>query len=333
MLSKKINGGWHRQKARKITRPLPLHAPLEQPLANEVVPGRRARGGRIAPTRDQGLQPRMVLGARVQEGGAFGGAHPLVAVAGVVVSAQRGQRERNLSRRVGAINQRRNAALTGLCHHRLDRKTQCRRTGDVAHHEQPGSGRHRVDHGLHKAVTGERQRHRRDHQNGTRLRADFLERDAAGAVLEVGGEHLVARAQTQGLGDDVDPGARIGNEDEFVGVGAKVLGQPLARLAQQRRGAPTKEQDRIALDLALPALPDIEHRLGAGAVRAMVEKHDAGIQQEPFFHGACLSGRGGVIAARGAPDHPPSGLRGSRSRFLQTLANQGCCSRGKPCGR
>ena len=51
-------------------------------------------------------------------------------------------------------------------------------------------------------------------------------------------------------------------------------------MVEQLRQPPGDEVDRLALELALPRLVALEHRLRAGAIGAMVEKDDVGVQQK-----------------------------------------------------
>ena len=88
----------------------------------------------------------------------------------------------------------------------------------------------------------------------------------------------------------------------WVALGRKTRSSPraprkapsrCARLGQQGRRAAAQEGHRVALQLQLPALVGLEHRLRAGAEGAVVEEDDVGVEQEGVAH------EGGIFAACG----------------------------------
>jgi hypothetical protein len=104
------------------------------------------------------------------------------------------------------------------------------------------------------------------------LAADELPGGVAGAVLQVGGQHLVAGLQVQRARDDVDAGGGVGHEDQVVGACAEEASQPPTRFAQQRGRAAAEEVHRVAFHLAAASLAAPPSPARAGAERAVVEE-------------------------------------------------------------
>ena len=108
-----------------------------------------------------------------EERRALGRAEPLVAVAGVVGGAERAEIERHHPRRVGAVDQRVDAAAA-----RARRRgaaigsTRAGRAGHVIEQRQPRARRDRGQHRVHHLVgRRERKRDRRDHHPGPAARS------------------------------------------------------------------------------------------------------------------------------------------------------------------
>ena len=203
----RLDRGRDRQRRGGIARPLP------------AVPVGEGAVVAVAPRDHERLDPALVLRPRPEEAGALRRAEPLVAVAGVDVGAERVEIERQLARRVGAVDDR---ERSGRARRRADlrhREHERGRRGDVADRDRP---RPRPDRGRELVRLGVDE-----------LRADELPRPRHGAVLVPRRQHLVAGLEAERADDRVQTGSRVGDEDEIVGARAEKGGQRGARPGSQ----------------------------------------------------------------------------------------------------
>ena len=133
--------------------------------------------------------------------------------------------------------------------------------------------------------------------------ADEAPRPVAGAVFVVGRQHLVAGAQRQRAGDEVDAVGGVRHEQQVGGLRAQGSGERHAGRGEPRWQPSAEERDRLGLELALPALPRPVDRARAGAEAAVVEEGDVAPQHE----------RGGEFRER-------QGERGHRTAFRDYTA-------------
>ena len=190
-----------------------------------------------------------MFAAHVKKCGSLRRAHPLVAIAGIEVSAQLIQIKVDEGRRVRAINCDQRAMPMRNLDHLGDRQDQCGRRSHVTEIDHPGR-------------RFQRPRKCLDHLRCLKWNID-LERSVAGAaacavefpgcltgtVLVVRCEHFVARPEPERLRDDVDADRGIVDEREVVRARAEKSAKRLSRLFQQAGKLSTVEVDRIALDL------------------------------------------------------------------------------------
>jgi hypothetical protein len=228
----------------------------------------------------------------VQEGTALGRAQPLVAVAGVVRGAQGSYVEIDHARRVGAVDERVDAALGQAGDDLRDGK------------DEPGWARHVTDHGQPRPVRGaleDRVGHLarlrdgqrdvgHDHARPRSVR-DVADRVDARVVLVVSGQDLVARFEVEAAQDRVDAGRGVGDESQVVGVGVDEFGQRGARVVEMTFELSVHEPDRVALHARAPLGLCLEHGPRTRAERAVVEIGDLWIErpvaQEVAVH--CVS--------------------------------------------
>jgi hypothetical protein len=103
--------------------------------------------------------------------------------------------------------------------------------------------------------------------------------EIAGAVLEVGGEHLVTPPEVEGARGEVDPGRRVLDEGEIGGGTAEIGGERCPCAVEEAGEAASQKVDRLPLELALPGLVGLEDRTRAGAERTVVEEGDLGVEE------------------------------------------------------
>ena len=162
--------------------------------------------------------------------------------------------------------------------HRLDRKHQGRRRGDVIDDGKPRIGCHcRLD--ACKAAVGIRGQGKIDDDwMRAGLAALVVHRPAHRVVDAVKKKDLVTGAQRHAPEDDAHRLGEIADKGDVIAARANELPKPCRRLAQavtgiERRRRPPEEHIRLALHRLAPARLRVKHRLRAGPERAMVEEH------------------------------------------------------------
>ena len=108
---------------------------------------------------------------------------------------------------------------------------------------------------------------------------DLNEGIAAGIVILVRGEDLVARPETNGPANGVHGGGGVGDKCHIAGAGTDKPGQFLARGLETFLVSPPEKLDRFRLHLTAQFGLEFQDLLRAGAERAVVQKGDAGRQQ------------------------------------------------------
>ena len=248
---------------------------------------RAGRDRLVAPAHDQGLEQGLNLAPGIQKGAALRRAQPLVQVARVEIDAQRFQVQRELTRRMRAVDEGQDARRAGAPAKRHDRQDDSRGRGEVAEIDHPRARGHLVPNRFDDlGRIGERIRKRRGPIREATLAGQKAPGPVAGAVLVIGGQHLIAGPKIKAARDDVDPGRGVDDIHQIVGIAAKISGQRLASRMHQFLIAPAEEEHRLALELALPVLVALKHGDGRGAKRAMIEKGDGRVDQEMRGEGA-----------------------------------------------
>ena len=108
-----------------------------------------------------------------------------------------------------------------------------------------------------------------------------------------GRDHLVARREPERADDRVQPRRRVGREHQIIGSGADERGELGA--CREQPGAlgsspdaaddlSREEVGRPFLEQALEPLVLLEDRQRAGAIAAVVQLDDVGVQKEAFAH-------------------------------------------------
>jgi len=232
-------------------------------------------GGPV-PAHREGLEQRLHLAAHVKKAGALRRAEPLVAVAGVEVSTEAGELERDLPGRVRSVDDREHPGVSCPRAQLLDGKAKRRRRGDVADEQRTCSRRESTEQ-----VADRCGRRRVDLDvAGIPPLARVAPEQVVAAVLVRRRNDLVTRLQVQRAGDGVYGRRRVRHENHVGGRDADVRSEPLARSSDQLRKAAlqTQELDRFALQRALEALVLLEHGTWARSVRAVVEEDDVRVE-------------------------------------------------------
>jgi len=129
-------------------------------------------------------------------------------------------------------------------------------------------------------VALDRQGHRRADVPCRRVRANMRPGQVERAVLEIRAQHFVACLEIERPGGDVHAGGRVRHEHQIVRIGPDVCTEGLTRLGEQALESPPEELDGPAFQLDLPLLVAREDVARARTERAMVEEHDAWVEQE-----------------------------------------------------
>ncbi len=259
------------------------------------------------------------------------GAHsPLVTGGGVVVGPEGAEIDVELARGVRAVDHARDSRRPRPCAQLLDREADGRGRGDLADEEDARPLRHPCPHRLDDLLRSPaRQLYPPWHEGRARAPAGVAPDDCHRPVLVIGRQHLVAGPQLDRARRDVDAGGRVRNQDQAVGVGADGLAERGANAVEERGQTAAEQVDRIALELALPALVLPEDRLGAGSERAVVQVGDPVVEQEGVAQPHGGSVRRGPARGRGyARARAPAGR-------LPPLAQSGAAPLGAdpPAGR
>ena len=122
----------------------------------------------------------------------------------------------------------------------------------------------------------------------------------------VGREQLVAGGEPEAPEDRVDPGGRVRDEREVLGIGADEVTQNCSSLGEIALEVAAEELDGLCLHAVLPRALGREDDARTGAVRAVVEEVDRRIERPVVSEGRGHQRSGG--AGGGSPE--PS----SRSR-------------------
>ena len=266
------DGRRHGQVRRRVVGPGPLEVVDEE---------RRPRAlAAVAPADDERLQEVLALRPGEEEAGALGGGEPLVAVAGVEVRPELIQLEVHVAGRVRPVDHRQDAGGPRASADLGDWEDEGGARGDVADGDHPRASGHAGPELLDERLRAlDRQVDRLVDVTRALALAVVAPGAVDRAVLEVGGEHLVAGLEPQRARDRVDAGGGVGHEDDVLRVGADEAGERAARLGQQPLQASAQELDRLLLQLALPGLVGLEDRPRAGAEAAVVEEGDVPAEQ------------------------------------------------------
>ncbi len=123
----------------------------------------------------------------------------------------------------------------------LDREEKGRWRGDVAEEEHTRAVGHAADDRLGECSgIGEGEGDVDDDDLGTRLAADIGPGLFERRIFVIGGQNLVARSQGQRLGDDVEPGGRIGETGQVL----RACAQSAARATRGSRRRSTRRRPR-----------------------------------------------------------------------------------------
>jgi hypothetical protein len=206
-------------------------------------------------------------------------AQPLVEVAGPEVRLQRVQVDRQQPRGVGRVHQHRHAPCAQRRDQARERQQPGGRRGHLVQHRQPGPrvhlGQHRRAHLLVRG--GERDR------GGGRPGTDPCAGppDGAGdrAVAVVGHQHLVTGRQRKGREHGTGSGGGVGDQRESVRVRAEEGRRAPPHLLDGRLPLAAEEAHRIGVHPRPPAVLLLLDRVRNGAVGAVVEMGDTGVQR------------------------------------------------------
>ena len=208
-----------------------------------------------------------------------------MAVTRVEIRPERIEVQRNVAGRMGAVDHRPDAARPRFGHSRLNRQDQGGGRGDVRQEQHAGFSCHAGQYGVGETIgRGQRQWHR-DHDNlGPGALADIGPGFLQCGIFVVGCQNLVARLQVQRLRHHVQRLGCVDLPDQIVGLAAQFCGQGGAGGQHPTRQTAfwVHKSDRLPFKLHLPVLIGLKHRLGAGAIRPMVQKDHIRVQKELF---------------------------------------------------
>jgi len=227
----------------------------------------------------------LTIFANVEESGAFRGADPFVAVAGVIGGAEFLQVERDHPGGVGAIHQHGNAAVFQFGNDALEWEDESGLAGDVIEQGDPGAGSDASEDWFDGLVfVSERKRDGRNDYFCAGLPGDVIDDISAGVVLVIGDQDFIAVFEGEGTKDGVHAGGGVCDEGEVGGFCAEEPGQGSSSLVEKRFEFADHEGDRFALQFATERMLVFENRFGAGAEGTVVQEGDLWI--EPPVAGA-----------------------------------------------
>ena len=230
---------------------------------------------------DQRMDPLAAVLADPQDGRALRPAQPLVAVARPVRGAQR------VRHRPGTIPgacaastsvsiPRRSSSATSSSTGKMSRG----RARDMADQDQPGPRGHGGEDRVARRPSAD--------AIGNGIFATTTSRPVARrhgphrvdrrVVLVIVGQQLIAGLEPERLEHGVDPGRRVGDERESLGIRAEEPPDRAARVVEQPGQVVGQELDRLRLQPIAPGSLDLEDRCGARPVRAVVQERDRGIE-------------------------------------------------------
>ena len=233
------------------------------------------------------------IGACIQESGPLWAVCPFMEIGGIEVGSEVLHVQRDLPHRMGAVDNAEDSGFARTAADLLDRENERGRRRDMAEEDDLGARGNAGPELLHEGLGGcDRHRHWLVFVDRARLLAQEAPAAIERAVFLVACQNLVAGLQMQAAGDDVHAGRGVGDVDEVVGAAVDVGRQRGTRFAHQAVEAAlvAEELHRLALQLALPPLVFLEHNLGRGAERAVVQEGDVGIEQEQVFGQGGLGG-------------------------------------------
>ncbi len=161
----------------------------------------------------------------------------------------------------------------------LHREHQCGGAGHVVDDHQPGAATDR---------SGDRRHHRfRSHSGKGQLGGSQHRSGALGGgghdvghrvVTVIGDDDLVTRREPQRPDHGGDAVSGVGHERHPGGIGSDEASERVPGLVEPRLQPPGEEVDRLTLHESPPLGLAVQHRAGAGAKRAVVEKGDARLE-------------------------------------------------------
>jgi hypothetical protein len=213
------------------------------------------------------------VAADMEESGAFWGAEPLVAVAGVVRSSDFFYVDGQQKGGVGAVDEKLDAALAQFGSDAFDGEDEPGGAGDMVEDCDAGVVADFLEDGVDDFVGGaqwERQIHYDDCCSAAL--GDGAGGVVAGIVAVTCDEDFVAGLELARAQDGVDARGGVGEEDEILGFGADEGGECLAGGVEERLKAPDHELDGAGLEFVPEFLLVTEDGAGAGAEGAVVEE-------------------------------------------------------------
>ena len=221
---------------------------------------------------DQRVETVLAVAADMEERRALRGADPFVQVAGVVRRSQAVDLDVEHPRRVRAVDEGVHPARRQLGHQLVDGQDEGRGRRDVVEHGQAGPRRDRGQHPFDDVLgAGGGKGKRHGHHSGAAGRGRDRQHVAAGVVLVVGRQQLVAGGEGEPAEDGIHAGGGVVDEGEVVRIGADERAERGPRRVEEALQVAGEERDRLGL-----------HPLPDGALR--VEDRGRGRSEGAVVH-------------------------------------------------
>ncbi len=222
----------------------------------------------------------LTIRAHIEEGGALGGADPLVQIADVIGRCQLMQFHIQHAGRMGPVHQRVDAAFRHLFHKCGQWHDDAGGAGDVVDEEQSCAGTGGGADGGQEGVAARDRHGQLDMaQAGPCALGHIAGGVGTGVVFMIGEQDLVAGSEGQGTQDAVDAVGGIGDKGQIVRRRSQEGGQFGPGLAEDHFQLIGQKTHRLTFHPFPPALLSLQHRARAGTERAMIQEGDVRVQQ------------------------------------------------------
>jgi hypothetical protein len=221
----------------------------------------------------------------------FGGAKPLMTVTRIISGAQFLQIQGHHSGRVRPIDERVNTAVSQFLYQLVDGENHSGLACDMIQNHQPRPASHLAQHRFDDLIgCSEGKRNVGDDEAGARPIGHEAHGVAAGIVLVVGDQKLVAAPELERTQNGVDPASRVWDEHQLIGSGSQELSQGFSGLIEQTLQRGDEKLDRLPLDSFADLPLGLKDRARATAEGTVVEKDNLRIERpDPWVGGWAVS--------------------------------------------